>query len=424
LKPVAVGDVEVYLSERAPGWQERVVVEEAAEGFVIKRRRYLSHEEFYDIHQAVKEMGGRYRSEQRDWIIPRAEVKAPASGEEVSEKPVFDVVPLSALRFPYERIRLEYERELDELVESIRSVGLLQPILVRPKGEFLEVVAGERRAKAAERAGLTEVPVIIKELSDEEADIARLIENIQRRDLSDYEKALWLRRMQEKYGYSTRKLAELIGKTQPWVVYHLNMLKVEEVITRVITRSPALQRSVKPRKVMERLTEFQARAILSAPEEYRTVLAEQVAMRVSQGLEPPSARELEKTWKMTEAAEAEIEAEVEEALKEVPELPETPTVEEVMREAAEMAVSEEEVAKTVAEIKAKPSPEDEALLKMAEVYGYRLLDLVAEVYGSLEGLGPTSMRKLAKRFIGLLLDFLEERELLYDFKQWARHQER
>ena len=119
MRAVALSDVEVYLSEHAPGWQERVVVEEAPEGFVIKRRRYLSHEEFYDIHQAVKEMGGQYRSEERDWFIPRAEVRTTAQREEV-EKPIF-VVPLSALRFPYERIRLEYEGELDELPFSNRS---------------------------------------------------------------------------------------------------------------------------------------------------------------------------------------------------------------------------------------------------------------------------------------------------------------
>ena len=420
MRLVAVGDVEVYLSERAPGWQERVVVEEAAEGFIIKRKRYLSHEEFYDIHQAVKEMGGRYRSEERDWIIPRAEVKAPDSGEEVSEKPVFDVVPLSALRFPYERIRLD-EGELDELVESIKSVGLLQPILVRPKGEFLEVVAGERRAKAAERAGLTEVPIIIKELSDEEADIARLIENIQRRDLSDYEKALWLRRMQEKYGYSTRKLADLLGKSHVWVIHHLNMLKVEEVVTMVTTQSSALS-SVKPREIMDKLSERQARAILSAPEKYQPLLAEHVAYAIQSGVEPPSSLELEEMWREWERAEERTRL-----IEEIPELPEraaeeAKSVDEVMREAAEMAVPEEEVAKTVAEIETRPSPENAALLKMAEVYGYRLLDLMAEVYGSLADLGSTSMRKLAKRFIGLLLDFLEERGLLYDFKQWARHQ--
>jgi len=320
LRPVAIGDVEVLLSDRVPRWQQLVHIEETDEGFIVKRRRYLSHEEFYDVHQAIKEMGGRYRAEERNWIIPRAE-RAETEVEEL--EPEMRFVPISRLRFPYESLRLEPSEELEELVESIRGVGVLQPILVRPKGEFLEVVAGERRAKAAEKAGLVRVPVIIKKLSDEEADVARLIENIQRRDLSDYEKALWLQRMQKRYGYSTRRLADLLGKSHVWVVYHLNMLKVEEVVTRVTTKSPAL-RSVKPKQVMERLTERHARAILSAPEEHQNILAEKVAMHISQGLGLPSVRELEHTWKMTEEAEAEIETEVEakveEATKELPEL--------------------------------------------------------------------------------------------------------
>jgi len=181
LRPVAIGDVEVLLSDRVPHWQQLVYIEEVDEGFIVKRRRYLSHEEFYDVHQAIKEMGGRYRAEERNWIIPRAE-RAETSAEEL--EPEMRFVPISRLRFPYESLRLEPSEELEELVESIRGVGVLQPILVRPKGEFLEVVAGERRAKAAEKAGLVRVPVIIKKLSDEEADVARLIENIQRRDLS------------------------------------------------------------------------------------------------------------------------------------------------------------------------------------------------------------------------------------------------
>jgi len=325
VRPVAIGDVEVLLSERVLNWQRLVSIEESGEGFIVKRKRYLSHEEFYDVHQAIKEMGGRYRAEERNWIIPRAE-RAETSAEEL--EPGMRFVSISRLRFPYESLRLEPSEELEELVESIRSVGVLQPILVRPKGEFLEVVAGERRAKAAEKAGLVRVPVIIKKLSDEEADFARLIENVQRRDLSDYEKARWLRRMHEKYGYSTYKLAEITGKSQPWVSLHLNMLKAEEVITRVINQSPVLQRSVKPREVMDKLTEFQARAILSAPEKYQPILAEQVALHVSQGLEPPSMRELERIWKITEEAEAEVEAEVEakveEAMKELPKEPEIP----------------------------------------------------------------------------------------------------
>jgi len=246
------------------------------------------------------------------------------------------LIPIDRLVLPPDPIRLRPEEGLEELVESVKAVGVVQPIIARPLGHNrFEVVAGERRLRAAKKAGLREVPVVVRSLSDEEADIFKLTENLQRENLTDYEVALWLKRMRDKYGYSTRKLAALLGRDQSWVVRHLNMLKIEGVMTLVITDSPVLSRSIKPREVMERLTEGQCRAILSAPERYHEMLCEKVALAVSQGLEPPSMKKIEKAWRMTEEAEREIRERVEEEFKELRESAEAgfePATEEEVEE--------------------------------------------------------------------------------------------
>jgi ParB/RepB/Spo0J family partition protein len=236
-------------------------------------------------------------------------------GEEVT---ALRLIPLERLIHPSHPIRLDPEEGLEELIESIRVQGILQPIIARPVGkELYEVVAGERRLKAAKRAGLLEVPVIVRRVTDEEVDLIRLTENLQREDLSDYEVALWLKRLRDRYGLSMRKLGTLLGKDHAWIVRHLNMLRVEEVVTCVTTESPVLRRSLKPRDVMRRLTEGHCRVLLQAPEEHQPMLAEKIALAVSQGLKPPSMKEIEKTWREAEEArraiEERVKAEVEKA---------------------------------------------------------------------------------------------------------------
>ena len=85
------------------------------------------------------------------------------------------MAPIDPLTPPEQSIRLGEDEGLEELVESIRRHGILQPILVRPRGLLYEVVAGKRRLKASQKAGLVEVPVIVREMSDEEVAFARLV---------------------------------------------------------------------------------------------------------------------------------------------------------------------------------------------------------------------------------------------------------
>jgi len=210
------------------------------------------------------------------------------------------LIPIERLTLPQDRIRLRPEEGLDELVESVKAVGVVQPIVARPLGRNrFEVVAGERRLRAAKKAGLREIPVVVRSLSDEEADIFKLTENLQRENLTDYEVALWLKRLREQYGLSTTKLASLLGKSQPWIVYLLKMHEAAEVITMVITSSTKY-RGLKLEEVMRRLSERQCRALLAAPEKYRIALAEHICFAVNQGLDPPSSVELERMWRKWE----------------------------------------------------------------------------------------------------------------------------
>ncbi len=119
------------------------------------------------------------------------------------------------------------EGALLELAESIKRYGILQPLTVRRKnsGGF-ELVAGERRLRAARMAGLREVPCLVAAVSEEDASILALIENIQRRDLNYMEEAVAMQKLIEAYGFSQEKVAEKLGKSQSAVANKLRLLKL------------------------------------------------------------------------------------------------------------------------------------------------------------------------------------------------------
>ena len=123
------------------------------------------------------------------------------------------------------------EKALSELAESISQHGLLQPLLVRPLtlGGY-QIVAGERRYRACRMAGLTEVPVIIRELSDTETMEIALIENLQREDLTPLEEALGYKALMDEHGFSQEEVAQSVGKSRPAVANALRLLKLPESI--------------------------------------------------------------------------------------------------------------------------------------------------------------------------------------------------
>lgn len=116
------------------------------------------------------------------------------------------------------------EESLQELADSIKKHGILQPVLVRPRGEIYEIVAGERRWRAAELAGLSQIPAVVKEMDDVKAAEISLIENIQRDDLSIIEEGLAYKNLVDKYGYTQEMIGEKIGKSRSHVTNCLRIL--------------------------------------------------------------------------------------------------------------------------------------------------------------------------------------------------------
>lgn len=120
------------------------------------------------------------------------------------------------------------EDALNELSESIKEYGLLQPIIVTKKDDYYEIVAGERRWRAAKKAGLEEIPVIVREDDERRNKEIALIENIQREDLNPIEKALGIKSLMDEYGLTQQRVAEILGKARSSIANTVRILNLDE----------------------------------------------------------------------------------------------------------------------------------------------------------------------------------------------------
>lgn len=154
-----------------------------------------------------------------------------------------------------EQPRKEFdEKALSELSKSIEKNGVIQPILVRPvTGGAYRIVAGERRWRAARMAGLTEVPVVIREMSDEDAAVFALIENLQREDLNPVEEAEGIRSLIEEFGMTQEEAADRVGKSRTAVTNTLRLLKLPANILSMVAKG--------------KITAGHARALISLSDE-------------------------------------------------------------------------------------------------------------------------------------------------------------
>jgi ParB family chromosome partitioning protein len=145
-------------------------------------------------------------------------------------------LPIELLkRNPFNPRRAFSEAQLDELAQSIRDRGIIQPLIVRPVGnDNYEIVAGERRWRAAQRAGLHEVPVVVVEVNDREAFQLAIIENIQREDLNPIEEASAYQRLADEFDYSQEEVAKTVGKSRPHVANTLRLLKLTQTVQELI----------------------------------------------------------------------------------------------------------------------------------------------------------------------------------------------
>ena len=134
--------------------------------------------------------------------------------------------------------RRDFDAEhLEELTNSIREKGVMQPLLVRPSEDpnIFEIIAGERRWRAAQRAGLHDVPVIIRDVDDKEALELAIIENVQRVDLNPLEEAQGYEQLIEQFSYTQQDLAQVIGKSRSHVANTLRLLKLPKDIREMVT---------------------------------------------------------------------------------------------------------------------------------------------------------------------------------------------
>lgn len=160
------------------------------------------------------------------------------------------------------------QEALEELADSIRQHGILQPLSVRRVGTGYELVAGERRLRAAALAGLTEVPCIVMQMDDRESGLAALVENLQRQDLDFIEEARGISRLMELGNLSQDQTARLLGKSQSAVANKLRLLRHSEAVLDALRK--------------EKLTERHGRALLKLTQEQEKLAA--IALISRQGM--------------------------------------------------------------------------------------------------------------------------------------------
>lgn len=155
----------------------------------------------------------------------------------VSQKTVA-IVKTTDIDYNSQQPRLHYEEEaLEELKSSIKEKGILQPILVRTKNDRFEIVAGERRFRAAQALGLEEVPVVVKDVSDEEALVLALIENIQREELNVIEEAKAFKRLVDDFHLTQEQVADAVGKNRSTVTNILRLLRLPVAIQDAVSKN-------------------------------------------------------------------------------------------------------------------------------------------------------------------------------------------
>ena len=155
--------------------------------------------------------------------------------EKVVEKPAEVRLKIGELEPNREQPRKNFDEDgLIELADSIRQFGILQPILVKKKQDYYEIIAGERRWRAAKLAGLKEVPVIIKEFSDQEAVEISLIENIQRESLNPIEEAIAFKRLMDEFHLHQDEIAERVSKSRTAVTNSMHLLKLDDRVQQMV----------------------------------------------------------------------------------------------------------------------------------------------------------------------------------------------
>lgn len=174
-----------------------------------------------------------------DSLIPEGKKTVPAkkSEEKVVEKVVHEeeMVKITKIEPNREQPRKNFDEDaLLELADSIKQFGVVQPLIVQNKGDYYEIIAGERRWRAAKLAGLKEVPVIVRDYTEQEVVEIALIENIQRENLNPIEEALAYKKLLEEFHLKQDEVAERVSKSRTAVTNSIRLLKLDEKIQQMI----------------------------------------------------------------------------------------------------------------------------------------------------------------------------------------------
>ena len=221
------------------------------------------------------------------------------SGSDNSEK-TYDnstSVPIELIDANLNQPRKNFSNnDLQELANSIRETGIIQPIVVRKKGERFEIVAGERRWRSAQIANIHEVPVVVKELTDEEVVKIAIIENVQRVDLNPVEEANSFNRLISEYKYTQEKISNSLGKSRSYIANSLRLLSLPEKVLSLLREG--------------KLTSGHGRALIGCEESvslaFRAV-KENLSVRQIEGLVKSATKNREKPVNKNAAHEKDLD---------------------------------------------------------------------------------------------------------------------
>jgi ParB family chromosome partitioning protein len=204
----------------------------------------------------------------------------PGQGADSHEQQLKDIPVDLIQRGKYQPRRDMDPQALEELANSIRVQGVMQPIVVRPiEGDRFEIIAGERRWRATQLAGLDSIPAVIRDVPDEAAIAMALIENIQREDLNPIEEAIALQRLQQEFELTQQQVADAVGKSRVTITNLLRLMALPEDVKLLLERGD--------------IEMGHARALLGLPAEQQTQAARQV---VAKGLTVRQTEALVRQW--------------------------------------------------------------------------------------------------------------------------------
>lgn len=198
---------------------------------------------------------------------------------------------------PYQPRTVFHEAALQELVTSIEEHGVLQPVIVRPKGDRYQLVSGERRTLAARRAGLNLIPAMVQRYDNRRTLEVAIVENVQREDIGPLEAAEAYQRLMDEFGMTQAQVAQRVGKSRPAIANALRLLKLPAAIRESLARGE--------------ITEGHARSLLSIPDPewqervWKRILDENLSVRVTERLAAPEDRDEPPEERATEPRERE-----------------------------------------------------------------------------------------------------------------------